>query len=72
MHELFTITGSSTNAPASDAPLLTDAAFAWLHLEGESYLRMPHSASIDAADIVVTVVGIADSSTESAGWLLLA
>ena len=69
MHELFTITGSSTNAPASDAPLLTDAAFAWLHLEGESYLRMPHGEGIDGAHVVVTVVGLADSDTT--GWLVV-
>jgi len=68
----LTIIGSSTDAPAPYVHALSDAGFTWLHLEGASYLRMPQDAAIDAADIVVTVVGVADSSTVSAGWLLLA
>ena len=66
------ISGSSTDAIEHNVPAVDDVGFAWLHLEGASYLRMPHSASIDAADIVVTVVGIADNLAEFAGWLLLA
>ena len=65
----LTIFGSSTDAPAPDVPLLTDAAFTWLHLEGASYLRMPHGEDIDGAHVVVTVVGIADNGT--AGWLVV-
>ena len=68
----LTIFGSSTDAPAPDVHALSDAGFTWLHLEGASYLRMPQDAATDAAEIVVTVVGVADSSTVSAGWLLLA
>ena len=68
----LTITGSSTDAPVPDVHALSDAGFTWLHLEGASYLRMPQDTPTDAADIVVTVIGVADSSTVAAGWLLLA
>ena len=68
----LTIFGSSTDAPAPDDHALSDTRFTWMHLEGASYLRMPHGAPTDAADILVTVVGVADSSTASTSWLLLA
>ena len=68
----LTIFGSSTEAPAPGVHALSDAGFTWLHLEGASYLRMQNGASTEASDMVVTVVGVADSSTASAAWLLLA
>ena len=68
----LTITGSSSGVLPLDVPALADVGFTWLHLEGASYLRMPHGAPTDVADILVTVVGVADSSTASTSWLLLA
>ena len=69
MHEPFTITGSSSGVLPLDVHALSDAGFTWLHLEGASYLRMPHGEDIDGAHVVVTVVGIADNGT--AGWLVV-
>ncbi len=65
----LTITGSSSGVLPLDLPALTNAGFTWLHLEGTSYLRMPHGEDIDGAHVVVTVVGIADNGT--AGWLVV-
>ena len=72
MNAPLAIFGTSTDAPVPDVHALSDTGFTWLHLEGASYLRTPNGAPTDAADIVVTVIGVADSSTVSAGWLLLA
>ena len=63
------ITGSSTDASTPSGPALPDTAFTWLHLEGASYLRMPYGDVIDGTDVVVTVVGVADSG--HAGWLVV-
>lgn len=71
MTNLLTIFGTSTATTGHNEPDASDAAFTWLHLEGASYLRMHNAESTDAADIVVTVVGIADHSNAASDWLLL-
>ena len=72
MTDPLIIFGSSTATTGHDLPASSDATFTWLHLEGTSYLRMQNGTPTDASDIVVTVVGVADSSTASTSWLLLA
>jgi len=72
MTELLTIFGNSTAATGHEVLDASDAGFTWLHLEGANYLRMQNGAPADGVDTVVTVVGVADSSTATASWLLLA
>ena len=72
MIDSLTIFGNSDATAGYEVRGVSNVAFTWLHLEGTSYLRMQNGTSTDAADIKVTVVGVADSSTASANWLLLA
>ena len=68
------ILGASTGATElleQDFSPASPAGFAWVHIEGNHYLRVKDGTSATEPPAEVTVVGVVGDADASCAWLLL-